>query len=294
MGIGADDLNYGIVAFSHSYGFSNLITPLLCRGVPLVAAQDALPRAVLAGLATTGATVLPAVPAVFHALGGLDGAMPGVRLCISAGAPLRVETARNFRQRFGMKVHTFYGASECGGIAYDASGDDVTEEGIVGDPLRHVTLEPQGGGEFLVRSAAAGLGYFPQAGPELAHGVFKPSDLLEKIPGGWKISGRRTDVINVGGKKVGPHEIERVLLAHGSVREAVVFGVEAHARTEEICACVVTDGAVDLAELRGHCARLLAPWQVPRRIIPLEEIPLTPRGKISRRELAQRFARAAS
>ncbi len=288
MGILREDVNYGVVAFSHSYGFSNLVTPLLCRGVPLVAAQDALPRAVLAGMAATGATVLPAVPAVFHALGGLEGAMPRLRLCISAGAPLRAETARRFRERFGRKVHTFYGSSECGGIAYDAS-DDEADEGFVGTALRGVSIEPQGDGAFLVRSAAVGLGYFPQASPELAEGAFKPADSIEAASRGWRLTGRRTEVINVGGKKVSPHEVERVLRAHPAVRDAVVFGVRDDARTESVCACVVVDAGQDVAELRGHCARELASWQVPRKIIPLAEIPMNSRGKINRRELSARF-----
>ena len=51
MGISDADLNFGVIPFSHSYGFSNLLTPLLCRGVPLVASEDRLPRAILQDLA---------------------------------------------------------------------------------------------------------------------------------------------------------------------------------------------------------------------------------------------------
>ena len=50
MGLREDDLNYGVISFAHSYGFSNLITPLLCRGIPLVAASDIIPRAIVEGL----------------------------------------------------------------------------------------------------------------------------------------------------------------------------------------------------------------------------------------------------
>ncbi|PWU08224.1 MAG: hypothetical protein C5B47_05045, partial [Verrucomicrobia bacterium] len=59
MGIGSRDLHYGIIPFSHSYGFSSIITPLLWHGVPFVAAQDRLPHAIAAGIHATGATVLP-------------------------------------------------------------------------------------------------------------------------------------------------------------------------------------------------------------------------------------------
>lgn len=292
MGIDEDDVNYGVVAFSHSYGFSNLITPLVCRGIPLVAAQDALPRAVLAGVALTGATVLPAVPPVFQALSGVDGGVAGLRLCISAGAPLRTETARAFRERFGLKIHTFYGASECGGIAYDASGGDSAMPGFVGQPMPGVRIEILDGGEIRVRSAAVGLGYFPVGTGDLSTAGFKPADLLEATPEGWRITGRRTDVINIGGKKADPSEIESVLLAHPAVREAVVFGLGNEARTEAVCACVVTDGEADAAMLRAYCAERLAPWQVPRTIVRLDEIPVNARGKISRAALAERFSTA--
>ena len=59
MGITERDLNFGVIPFSHSYGFSNLVTPLLCRGVPLVASEDRMPRAILDDLARSGATVFP-------------------------------------------------------------------------------------------------------------------------------------------------------------------------------------------------------------------------------------------
>jgi acyl-coenzyme A synthetase/AMP-(fatty) acid ligase len=290
MGIGSDDVNYGIVAFSHSYGFSNLVTPLLCRGIPLVAAADALPRAVLAGIAATRATVLPAVPAIFQALGGVDGDMPSLRLCISAGAPLPPATAQTFRERFEKKVHTFYGASECGGICYDACEDDLKMPGLVGQPMRGVHLERLDGGEVRVHSAAVGLGYFPPEGEnEFAGKSFRPTDLLEETPAGWRITGRSTDAINVGGKKVSPVEIEHVLQTHPAVREAAVFGVNAKGRTQSICACVVLNQEINDAAVRSHCAERLAPWQVPRTIIRIDRIPLTARGKINRIELRNRF-----
>jgi acyl-coenzyme A synthetase/AMP-(fatty) acid ligase len=290
MGIGEDDVNYGVVAFSHSYGFSNLVTPLLCRGVPLVAAEDALPRAILAGIANSGATVLPAVPAIFQALSGVDGDMPALRLCISAGAPLRTSTAGAFRARFGRKVHTFYGASECGGICYDGDEDECDVPGFVGHPMRGVRIEPLEGGEIRVHSAAVGLGSFPLSPEEdLGGGVFRPSDLLEATAAGWRITGRRTDIINVGGKKVSPAEVEGVLLAHPAVREAVVFGTNAEARTQAVCACVVVEGEVSEAELRAYCASRLATWQVPRDITRLDALPVNTRGKINRRELVERF-----
>ncbi len=294
MGITDHDLNYGVIAFSHSYGFSNLVTPLIARGVPVVAAQDGLPRAVLAGVAASGATVLPAVPAILRAMKELEGVLPTLRLVISAGAPLTTVVAAAFRQRFGLKVHSFYGASECGGICYDASENEIAVDGFVGSPLRGVELESVGGnedaGKVRVRSAAVGIGYFPNdTSDALADGVFEPADLLASEGTGFCIRGRATDWINVGGRKVNPAEIERVLGSHPQVKDVVAFGVADVARTEAVVACVVAEGFISREALREFCGDQLAAWQIPREVHLLEQIPLTARGKINRRELAARF-----
>src|SRR5262249_23578365 len=67
MGISDADLNFGVIPISHSYGFSNLLTPLIVRGVPMVVSRDRTPRAVLADLAHTNATVFPGTPIFYQA-----------------------------------------------------------------------------------------------------------------------------------------------------------------------------------------------------------------------------------
>lgn len=140
MGIGVGDLNYGVISMAHSYGLSNLVTPLLCRGIPLVVASDPLPRAIENGLRSTCATVLPAVPAMFRGLLSAPSLPDSLRLCISAGAPLSPALGRDFFEKFHRKIHTFYGASECGGICYDATGAIIDLDGFVGEPLQGVEI----------------------------------------------------------------------------------------------------------------------------------------------------------
>ena len=95
MGIEEGDLDFGVVPVSHSYGFSNLITPLLARGVAMVLSRDRMPRAVLDDLARTEATVFPGMPVFYQAFAEMDDvpSLPKLRLCISAGAPLPLATA---------------------------------------------------------------------------------------------------------------------------------------------------------------------------------------------------------
>ena len=97
-------------------------------------------------------------------------------------------------------------------------------------------------------------------------------------------------MINVAGKKVNPAEIEAELLRFAGVRAAVVFGRESVLRNEEVAACVTAKGDIREAELLDFCRQRLSGWQVPKRIFFVDEIPVNDRGKVSRRELAQRFA----
>ncbi|HEX8076348.1 MAG TPA: class I adenylate-forming enzyme family protein, partial [Chthoniobacterales bacterium] len=295
IGIGGDDLNFGVIPLSHSYGFSNLVTPLLVRGVRLVLSRDRMPRAVLDDLARTGATVFPGMPVFYQAFCEMEDRppLPKLRLCISAGAPLPIEVARKFREKFQRSIHSFYGSSECGGICYDREAL-LKEPGFVGLPMNGVKIElvePDApASRIRVRSAAAGDSYFPEPDPEkLSGGLFAPDDLLSRSDDGFQIVGRISDVINVAGKKVNPAEVEAELLRFDGVRAAVVFGRESALRNEEVAACVAASGTVREGELLEFCRQRLSGWQVPKRIFFVEEIPVNERGKISRRELADRF-----
>ena len=295
MDITDADLNFGLIPISHSYGFSNLLTPLLARGVPMVLSRDRTPRAVLADLARAQATVFPGMPVLYQAFCEMENipALPKLRLCISAGAPLPIVVARKFQEKFKMPIHSFYGASECGGICYDRDGASGIE-GFVGQAMKEVDLEwvdeTTPASQVRVRSAAVGDGYFPESDEiKLGRGVFIPDDLLTKTTNGFRIVGRVSDVINVAGKKVNPAEVEAHLMRFGGVRQAVVFGRESALRNEEIAACVVADVDVREADLLEFCRSQLSGWQAPKQIFIVDAIPVNERGKISRRDLARRF-----
>jgi acyl-CoA synthetase (AMP-forming)/AMP-acid ligase II len=296
MGIGDVDLNFGVIAISHSYGFSNLLTPLIARGVPMVLSQDRLPRAVLIDLAHSNATVFPGMPVFYQAFCQMEKVpvLRNLRLCISAGAPLAIAVARQFRQKFKLSIHSFYGASECGGICYDRDATNE-EEGFVGQPMNCVDIEmvdpDASASQIRVRSSGVGDGYFPESDQaKLGGGLFVPDDLLNKTANGLRIVGRTSDMINVAGKKVNPAEVEAQLLRFSGVRQAIVFGSASALRNEEVAACVVAAPGISEAELLEFCRRKLSTWQAPKRVFIVDAVPVNERGKISRRELARRFA----
>ncbi len=298
MEISDVDLNFGVIPISHSYGFSNLLLPLIARGVPMVVSCDRTPRAILADLARTNATVFPGMPLFYQAFCEINDtpALPNLRLCISAGAPLSAAVAKKFFEKFKKPIHSFYGASECGGICYDREGkSDI--EGFVGQPIRGVEVElvdaTATSSRIRVRSAAVGDGYFPKPDEgKLGTGTFIPDDLLAREASGFKIVGRISDLINVAGKKVNPAEVETQLLRFAGVRQAVVFGRSAGAglRNEEVVACVVAAPAVSENDLLRFCRTGLSTWQVPKQIFIMDAIPTNERGKISRQDLARRFS----
>jgi long-chain acyl-CoA synthetase len=296
MGISDIDLNFGVIPISHSYGFSNLLMPLIARAVPMVISRDRTPRAILGDLARSNATVFPGMPVFYQAFCEMEHVpmLPKLRLCISAGAPLPVATAKRFQKKFNLPIHSFYGASECGGICYDREAANQNE-GFVGEAINGVNVEPvdpeRSASQFHVRSAAVGDGYFPEPDEEkLGNGIFVPDDLLARDGSGFKIVGRISDVINVAGKKVNPAEVEAHLLRFTGVRQAAVFGRESVLRNEEVAACVVAAPGVSETDLLQFCRGALSSWQVPKRIFIVDAIPANERGKISRRQLSQRFS----
>jgi long-chain acyl-CoA synthetase len=272
--------------------------------VAMVLSQDRTPRAVLDDIAKTRATVFPGMPVFYQAFCEMEkvASLPKLRVCISAGAPLPIATAKKFREKFRLPIHSFYGASECGGICYDRDGMRF-EDGFVGPPMKNVDVklvEPESASsQICVRSAAVGEGYLPEADEnKLSNGIFVPDDLLVRTDSGFKIVGRISDVINVAGKKVNPAEVETQLLKFPGVRQAVVFGRQSPLRNEEVAACVVADvdpangrkATLRESDLLEFCRATLSGWQTPKRVFIVEEIPTSERGKISRRELARRFA----
>jgi acyl-coenzyme A synthetase/AMP-(fatty) acid ligase len=222
--------------------------------------------------------------------------LPKLRLCISAGAPLSRTVAKEFFEKFRQPIHSFYGASECGGICYDRDGT-MFEDCLVGTPMEGVEVElidaTEATSQIRVRSAAVSEGYFPEADErKLGNGVFVPDDLLARHDSALKIVGRVSDVINVAGKKVNPAEVEAHLLRFKGVRQAVVFGrpTGATLRNEEVTACVLGSPEVTESDLVRFCRIALSTWQVPKRIFVVDIIPTNERGKVSRRELARRFS----
>lgn len=288
MDIRPDDINLGAIPMSHSYGFSNLVSPLIVQGTAVVISNDYLPQSVVTLCNRFSCTVAPLIPMVFdHLITAGVGDFETVRTFLSAGAPLPPGVSRKFRERFGIPIHTFYGCSECGGITYDRDGAAV-ERGTVGRAMENVLLTSKRQ-RLAVRGGNVALGYLHDANTfqPFDDGVFVTDDLIDvRENGEIAITGRASELINTAGKKVNPREVEQVLLQIDGVREAKVYGEPAGARGDVVAAAIVASPDVTREQIRAFCLAHLSPHKVPRIVKLIESIPVDERGKVKRAALA--------
>jgi long-chain acyl-CoA synthetase len=267
MGLTSGCPNLGVVSLAHSYGFSNVVLPLILHGVPVHLLPAPFPRMVVEACAAHESVVIAAVPSMWRAW-HRAGILPGlpVALAVSAGAPLALELEREVFANAGLKLHNFYGASECGGISFDATDRPREFADDAGTPLPGVKIAVDPSGRLLVASDAVASGYdITREGDSLGNGRYLTHD-LGQIDGQGRVRphGTTGGAINVAGRKVSPAKVEAALLATGLVKRVRVSGQPSSdpERVEEIVAKVELHEGASLDQLKQ--AASLANWELPR------------------------------
>jgi acyl-CoA synthetase (AMP-forming)/AMP-acid ligase II len=217
----------------------------------------------------------------------------------SITAPLSPLQARRFRDRFGLHVLNCYGQTEIGGeiIGWSAAdskvhGDDKL--GAVGRPHAGVEVRTDvDTGELEVRTPALSAGYADGGGLAdrlTADGWFRTGDIGHQDAEGFVwIEGRRSEMINRGGMKVFPAEVEEVVRLAREVADVAVAGVPDDRLGEVPWAFVVgTGGVVDPGALDALCRQHLAPYKVPVRFQEVDALPRNEVGKVLVKELIAR------
>ncbi|SEF57317.1 Acyl-CoA synthetase (AMP-forming)/AMP-acid ligase II [Thermomonospora echinospora] len=223
-----------------------------------------------------------------------------LRLVRSITAPLTPAQARRFRDRFGVAILNSYGQTELGGEVAGWTAADVGEFGdaklgAVGRPHPGVTVRimdderrelPAGRvGEIWIRSPFATRDV---PADRVADGFLRTGDLGRLDDDGFLwIEGRVSDMINRGGMKIVPHEVEEALRRHPGVADACVAGVP-DARLGEVPVAWVRPAAgqdPQEAELRAFARRALAGYKVPVAVRRVDDFPRNEIGKVLRREL---------
>ena len=294
--LGPGDRALCLLPWSHGHGLLGLLlSSLRCGGSLVLTDLPGLSRRT--GRASTGITWLSAVPPLLSALAEMQhGSLPDrLRFVRSASASLPTAIAARLEDRFQCPVAEAYGMTETSHQAA-ANPPDRTRRrlGTVGRPtgteIRAVGDETAGGRPLEVRGPAVFSGYL--GSPEAtAHaltpdGWYRTGDIgIVDEDGYVRLIGRIGDVINRGGFKVAPVEIEEVLTRHPAVAAGLVTGVPHPVLGEEVGAVVVLrpGAALPAAALRSHCAEWLSPHKQPGIVRVVETLPRLPNGKPSRR-----------
>lgn len=300
----AEDRILCAVPLFHAHGFSNAMLAAFYAGAALVLVEEFNRAEILRRIADDRITVLPSVPFILDLLstylrGESAKLRHSLRLVFTAGAPLSLQTARNFQGQFGIYPRQLYGSTELGSASINLSPDVADTLTSVGQPMHNVRIRifRQDGvlavlgevGEIGVQSPAMPDGYFHQ--PDLTHekfrnGFFFPGDLGRITPNGHLyIVGRTSVLVSSAGKKVDPCEVEKVIADHPKVSEVVVVGVPGRLGDSIVKAVVVLKEDCQEQEIVNHCREKLSDFKIPRVVEFVSQIPRSPSGKILRKNL---------
>jgi acyl-CoA synthetase (AMP-forming)/AMP-acid ligase II len=307
-GLSSDDVSLCIMPLFHVHGLVGSALATLGSGGTVVVPRKFNPLGFRLLLEATRPTWFSASPTPHQLIlsriqdkrpAGAD-ALRFIRSCSSALAPPQM---RHMEDVFGVPVLEAYGMTEAShqmasnplpparrlpGSVGIGTGVEIS---IFDDAGAH--LPAGASGEVAVRGPNVIDGYEnnPQANASsFTRGWFRTGDLGVLDSDGYLILlSRIKELINRGGEKIAPREIDEALEAHPAVQEAVSFGVPHPTWGEQVAAAVVVNEPVTEKELLAFCRSRVADFKVPSRLYFVDAIPKTPTGKIQRRFVAEQF-----
>lgn len=284
-----------VVPMSHSYGVDLLVASVVSGASVHVLAGFEIAH--VQGLIRRGAvTVFPGVPFMFEALARTPELRPGVgfRLALSAGSSLPEHINARLRSECGLVVGQLYGATELGTVAIDHPDRAEFDPRSVGTPLPGVSVRilssdnaelPVGSeGEIAVRSPTM-LTEYLEAPLELWDGHYRTGDLGRlDASGRLHVTGRLTHLIDVGGLKVNPVEVERLMCEHPAIAECALVPLPLSDTIVRLRLLVVPHAGMSLStdEVRVFARERLSPHKLPRVFETVQSLPRTPTGKLLR------------
>jgi acyl-CoA synthetase (AMP-forming)/AMP-acid ligase II/thioesterase domain-containing protein len=226
-----------------------------------------------------------------------------LRFVLSTASYLPPSTGAELQDRLGLPVVEFYGLCEAGMMTAPVLPPETARPGSVGRvPLGELAIQndegsflgPDEAGEIMVRGPSVTPGYLVDdidgIPTGLQNGWLPTGDIgIVDSDGFLTVTARRKEMINRGGEKISPYDVEKALLAHPAVREAAAFALPHPRLGETVGAAVVLRAGASLSsrELIPFVSDRLATFQLPRHIEILESLPVGATGKISRTQLSR-------
>ena len=312
--LSSEDVSLCVMPLFHVHGLVASTLATLATGGTVVVPAKFNPLSFWRVARDYGATWYSAVPTLHQLLAarGEPGAKPAgaekLRFIRSCSASLSPKLMSDLEAAFGAPVLEAYGMTEAAHqMASNPLPPAARKAGSVG-PNTGTTqigimdaagslLKPDERGEVVIRGANVIRGYEnnPEANASsFTNGWFRTGDQGYLDADGYLLlTGRLKEMINRGGEKISPREIDEVLLSHPAVAEAVAFGTPHPMWGEEVAAAVVLRSDASESDLLSYCRERLADFKRPKQIHITTAIPRTATGKIQRRVVAEAFSSAA-
>lgn len=308
LGLGPSDRCLNIMPLFHVHGMvAGLLAPLASGG-SVVCSPGCLVPDFFAWLEEFSPSWYTAVPTMHQAI--LSRAPEHaeiirnrpLRFIRSCSAALPPSLMAGLEETFGVPVLEAYGMTEASHqMACNPMPPRPRKPGSVGLPAgAEIAVMDDGGnllpagktGEVVVRGPGVMVGYEnnPEANAEsFTGGWFRTGDLGTRDKDGYLfLTGRKKEIINRGGEKISPREVDEALLEHPAVAQAVTFALPDSKLGEDVAAAVVLKpgAACGVEDLRAFIANKLTYYKVPRLVVLVPEIPKGPTGKLQRIGLA--------
>lgn len=286
----------------HGMGFAYVNLSLLLGAAVVLRRFE--PKAILADIARHRVELMIAVPIMLERILEIPESErrkydhSSLRAVLTSGAPLSADLSKRFMDAFGPCLFNLYGSSETGFGAIATPADLIAAPGTVGYPpagtkLRvlgpdHQSLPREKQGRVFLRTGLAFKGYVGGGTKEVIDGYMDSGDIGHLDSSGRLfIDGRADDLINSGGEKVFPSEVEQLLATHPAIAEVAVIGAPDPAFGQRLIAFVVARSGVTITEdeLRAFTKERLARYKVPRDFVFVPELPRNAMGKVVRSRL---------
>lgn len=293
----------GVAPFFHVNGLVRTMLTAMHVGATLFPVAQFRRREVIDLLTTERITFCGAVPQIFTILGQTPsrGAadLSALRLVFSSSAPLLPVDNRRFSERYGVVIRQLYGSTETGTISFNRDPGPEKYLDSLGRPLdpvrvqvldeRGAALPPGTEGELAIASPFAISSYFDNeaaTAESFRDGLYLSGDLgTIDAAGHVRLTGRKKLLINRGGFKVNPYEVEDVIKGHPRVADVAVFGAVGPQGDDVVCCAIVASGACTTDDILGHCRERLADFKIPARVEFRDSLPKSSTGKVLRAQL---------
>ncbi len=311
LGLGPTDRSACIMPIYYNAGFkATLVVPLLI-GCSVAMPRTSGPQDFQQWIGELRPTWLTSAPAFLQALLDKLRVLPAgeprhaLRFVLSTASYLPESIRTELQARIGAPVLEFYGLCEAGMMTGPRLPPLAPKPGTVGIvPAGELEIRGEDGtalrpgkvGQVMLRGPSVMPGYLQDIDDTptgLVDGWLVTGDLgMVDADGDLTVVGRTKEIINRGGEKVAPYDVEKVLLQHPAVREAAAFAVPHPRLGESVGAAVVLKegGAATSSALIEFLRDRLAPFQMPRQVHVLQSLPKGATGKISRPQLSAAYA----